>query len=191
MRIEIRGESVMLDGYVNAVGRDSKPIITERGKCVERIEPGAFGRALERAEDVELLLNHNHQKHLGSLKDKNLELFEDAIGLRAICTVTDPEVIQKARERKLRGWSFRMYVTDDEMEERAEGLPIRHVKEMEIDEVSIVDDRMTPCYVATTIEQRAEGDRTADQRGTEFRAVTVEAVDYSEYEQRIRKIRKN
>ena len=72
MRIEIRGESVMLDGYVNAVGRDSRPIISERGKCVERIEPGAFGRDLERAADVELLLNLNQQKRLGYLKDKNI-----------------------------------------------------------------------------------------------------------------------
>lgn len=190
MRIEIRGESVLLDGYVNAVGRDSRPIVTERGKCVERIEPGAFERALKRATDVALLLNHNPGKHLGSLADKNLELFEDVIGLRAICTVTDPEVVQKAREKKLQGWSFKMYVTDDEMEERAEGLPLRHVKELDIEEVSIIDDRMTPCYIATTIEQRAGEEKTLSQRGLEFRAVTTEDIDYSEYEKRIEAVKK-
>lgn len=190
MRIEIRGESVLLDGYVNAVGRDSRPIVTERGRCVERIEPGAFERALKRAPDVALLLNHNPGKHLGSLTDKNLELFEDVIGLRAICTVTDPEVVQKAREKKLKGWSFKMYVTDDEMEERAESLPLRHVKELDIEEVSIIDDRMTPCYIATTIEQRAGEEKTMSQRGMEFRAVTTEDIDYSAYERRIEAIKK-
>ena len=129
------------------------------------------------------------EKHLGSLADKNLELFEDVIGLRAICTVTDPEVVQKAREKKLKGWSFKMYVTDDEMEERAESFPLRHVKELDIEEVSIIDDRMTPCYIATTIEQRAEEEKTLSQRGLEFRAVTMEDIDYSAYEKRIEAVK--
>ena len=73
LRIEIRNDSVLLDGYVNAVGRDSKPIITAIGKCVERIEPRAFQRALERTENVDLLLNHNRDRKLGSIKDGNLE----------------------------------------------------------------------------------------------------------------------
>ena len=103
MRIEIRNDSVMLDGYVNAVERDSKPVITANGKCVERIEARAFQRALDRADNVDLLLNHDKSRKLGSTKDGNLDLFEDNIGLRAICTVTDAEVIQKAKSDRLRG----------------------------------------------------------------------------------------
>ena len=37
MRIEIRNDSVLLDGYVNAVDRESKPIPSVRGKFVEKI----------------------------------------------------------------------------------------------------------------------------------------------------------
>ena len=38
MRIEIRNDSVLLDGYVNAVARDSRPMLDENGeKFVEQI----------------------------------------------------------------------------------------------------------------------------------------------------------
>jgi len=198
MRIEIRSDSVLLDGYVNAVGRDSKPIITPRGKCVEQIEPRAFQRALERAENVDLLLNHDKSRNLGSTQDGNIELFEDNIGLRAIATVTDPEVIEKARQKKLKGWSFGQYVNKDRMEERAEQLPRRHVEDLDLFEVSIIDDRMSPIYTGTSIEQRAEQEVIAEQRGDEFRAITVEIeqpkvkdepIDYSEFENRISNLR--
>lgn len=192
IRIEIRNDSVLLDGYVNAVGRDSKPIITPHGKCVEQIEPRAFQRALERADNVDLLLNHDKTRKLGSTKDKNLELFEDNIGLRAISVITDPDVVQKAREKKLKGWSFGMYTNKDRLEERADQIPRRHIEDLDLFEVSIIDDRLSPCYAGTSIEQRAEQEVIAEQRGDEFRAVTVEEktpIDYSEYEKRLQAIK--
>jgi HK97 family phage prohead protease len=179
---------------VNAVGRYSKPIISDCGKCVEQIAPGAFLRALERAGNIDLLLNHDKERKLGSTSEKNIELFEDNIGLRAICTVTDPEVIRKAREKKLRGWSFGMYVNKTRIEERAENIPRRHVEDLDIFEVSIIDDRKTPCYNGTSIEQRADGEITAEHRSGEFYAVTVETeekriTDYSDYENIIKKLK--
>ncbi|CDB24559.1 phage capsid and scaffold [Clostridium sp. CAG:557] len=40
MRIEIRNDSVLLDGYVNAIARDSRPMLDENGeKFVEEDEP--------------------------------------------------------------------------------------------------------------------------------------------------------
>ena len=194
MRIEIRHDCVLLDGYVNAVGRDSKPIITPHGKVVEQIEPRAFERALSRANNVDLLLNHRKDRKLGSTSDGNIQLFEDNIGLRAIATVTDPEVIQKAREKKLKGWSFGQFVNKDRLEERANDIPRRHVEDLDLFEVSIIDDRMSPCYVGTSIEQRADKEVITEQRGDEFRAViedytTKTPVDYSGYEKRIKKLK--
>ncbi len=194
MRIEIRNDSVLLDGYVNAVGRDSKPIITPRGKVVEQIEPRAFERALSRAQNIDLLLDHDKNRKLGSTTDENIQLFEDNIGLRAIATVTDAEVIQKAKEKKLKGWSFGQFVNKDRLEERADDIPRRHVEDLDLFEVSIIDDRMSPCYVGTSIEQRADKEIITEQRGDEFRAViedytTKDPVDYSEFENRIKKLR--
>lgn len=191
LRIEIRSDSVILDGYVNAVERDSRPIITSRGKCTERIEPRAFEKALSRADNVDLLLNHNKNKKLGSTEEGNLELFEDNIGLRAIATVTDAEVMQKARNNKLKGWSFGMFVNKDRIEERADDIPRRHIEDLDLFEVSIVDERLSPCYTATSIETRADKEVVTEQRSNEFRAVTVDntSIDYTEYENRIKKLK--
>ncbi len=189
MRIEIRNGSVILDGYVNTVGRDSKPITTPTGKYVEQIEPGAFERALNKAENVDIMLNHDRK--VGSTTEGNIELYEDNIGLRAMATITDAEVIQKAKEKKLKGWSFGMYVLKEEFEQRAENIPRRHVKELELVEVTIVDDRRSPCYVGTSIEQRADVEVITEQRGEEFRAITIDEnpVDYTEYENKINKLK--
>ena len=77
MRIEIRNDSVILDGYVNAVERESKPIPSVKGSFIEKIQQGAFQRSLEKRENVDLLLNHDKNRKLGSTSEGNLELFED------------------------------------------------------------------------------------------------------------------
>ena len=58
MQIRIRADSVEIDGYVNAVERNSKPLWSRMGQFVERICAGAFAKALERNDNVEILLNH-------------------------------------------------------------------------------------------------------------------------------------
>ena len=35
MRIEIRSDKVIIDGYVNAVERQSRPVLTPYGKAIE------------------------------------------------------------------------------------------------------------------------------------------------------------
>ena len=101
MRIEIRADSVVIEGYVNAVARDSRQMRDRKtGKrFVEQIVPGVFRRALQHNE-VKLLLNHDENRVLGSTQT-NLELHEDNIGLRARAEISDPEVIEKARNKKL------------------------------------------------------------------------------------------
>lgn len=195
MRIEIRNDSVLLDGYVNAVDRESKPIPSVRGKFVEKIQPGAFQRSLERRDNVDLLLNHNKNRKLGSTSEGNLELFEDNIGLRAICTVTDPEVIEKAKNKQLRGWSFGFYAEKDHWEEQK-----RTVEELDLFEVTIVDNTRAPAYIATSIEMRDNQEVLNENRLTEFKAVTVDEskkeeertdIDYSKYENEIENLRKS
>ena len=59
MQIEFRADSVRISGYVNAVERRSRPVMTPRGRVVEEIEAGAFARALERAGDIPATVDHN------------------------------------------------------------------------------------------------------------------------------------
>lgn len=52
MKVIIRAESVTVEGYVNAVERNSKPL-TERGvQFIERISAGAFKRAIADRKSV-------------------------------------------------------------------------------------------------------------------------------------------
>ena len=95
MRVERRADgAVELDGYVNAVERDSSLMRGSRGPFVERVAAGAFERTLERGEDVEL--RFNHARLLGTRNNRDVELWEDAIGLRAKAVVTDAEVEARA-----------------------------------------------------------------------------------------------
>ena len=158
MKIEIRSDSVTIEGYVNAVERSSKPLNSRLGMFVEKICAGAFKRALARAEDVRILLNHDWSKDLGGTKSGELELEEDNIGLHARATITDPEVIKDARNGDLVGWSFGF--DDREVENSRDdetGLPFRKVKDLDLAEVSLLNRRKSPAYVGTLVNVRDDG----------------------------------
>lgn len=190
MRIEVRSDSVLLDGYVNATGKDSKPIPSPRGKFIEQIKPEAFQKSLEKRKNVDLLLNHDKKRKLGSTSEGNLELFEDGIGLRAICTVKDPETVQKAREGKLRGWSFGFYPEKDSWIDQ-DGTQKRFIEELDLFEVSIIDDTRTPAYVGTSIEMRDNKEILVEERtlDVEVRVVTDDSNNYEKYEKIIEKFK--
>lgn len=177
MKYEIRGESVLITGYVNAVERLSKPIReTLHGRIVtflERIRAGAFRTALKRNDNVLVLLNHDNNRVLASTKDGNAILDEDNIGLRAEITITDKEVVQKAREGKLSGWSFGFIANDDEVMTEGKN-EVRTVTDMELLEVSILDDTKSPAYYGTSIEAREGGAKVMEIRADAF---TEEVVD--------------
>lgn len=196
MRIELRADSVLIEGYVNAVARDSRPMRDKKTgqRFVEQIVPGAFKRALEQNE-VDLLLDHDENRKLGSTQT-NLELCEDAIGLRARAEITDPEVVQKARDKKLRGWSFGFYERDASEEDLSNSMKRRYIEDMQLVEVSLIDERKIPCYAGTSIETRAEGKEILTAELLEVRAeyakveTPKETIDYSKYKDRIQNLEK-
>lgn len=156
MEIRVKGDSVEIEGYVNAVERKSKPLWSRMGQFIERICKGAFKRALSRNDNVRILLNHNPERDLGGTKDGNLELEEDNIGLHARAVISDPDVVKKARHGDLVGWSFGFY--DREVEQRTDedGLPLRNVKDLDLEEVSLLDRTATPAYDGTLVAVRSE-----------------------------------
>lgn len=204
MEIRIRNDSVEIDGYVNSVERKSRPLHSRMGKFVERIRKGAFKRSLERDDDVRLLLNHDPNKDLGGIKDGNLELTEDSIGLRARATITDPDVIQKARNGELRGWSFGFMDRDVEHKRDEDGYPLRDVRDLDLKEVSLLDRTKTPAYDGTLVAVRADeeeiyiGESFTDEinireletveetvEDVQTQAVPVKEINYDEYEKLI------
>ena len=68
MKIEVRGNQVILDGYVNVVDRESRMLPSPRGYFKERIVPKAFEKALQKAKNVDLLFNHDKIESLALLK---------------------------------------------------------------------------------------------------------------------------
>ena len=178
MKVKVRADSVEIEGYVNAVERNSKPLRSRIGNFIERICKGAFKKALKRNDDVHILLNHDWQRDLGSTKQGNLELTEDNIGLHARATITDSEVVQKARNGDLVGWSFGFQDRDVD-NSTYDGMPYRAVKDLDLFEVSILDRRKSPAYDGTLITARAEGeDIQLQYRGEDF----IDDVDIHEEE---------
>ena len=171
MKYEVRGDSVLITGYVNAVERLSKPIRENRDGNIrtflERIRAGVFRTALNRNDNVLVLLNHDENRVLASTKDDTAILEEDNIGLRAEITITDKEVVEKAREGRLTGWSFGFICNDDEVTTEGKN-EVRTVTDMDLLEVSILDDTKSPAYSGTSIETREGGARMKETRTDEF-----------------------
>lgn len=158
MKLEIRDDSVTIEGYVNAIERNSKPIQSRLGKFIERICKGAFFDALKRNDDVHVLLNHDPERDLGSTKQGNLELNEDNIGLYARAEIRDPEVINDARHGDLVGWSFGFYDLDVDDSGTEDGMPLRKVRALDLREVSILNRKKSPAYDGTLIMARSDND---------------------------------
>lgn len=169
MKVEIREDSVLITGYVNSIERFSKPIReTLHGKIrtfIERIKAGVFRTALKRNDDVKVLLNHDHERVLATTKDGSAKLEEDNIGLRAEVTITDKEVVEKARNNQLVGWSFGFYANSDELGTEGE-TETRTVTDLDLIEVSILDDTKSPAYYGTSIEARSEREKVLEYRAT-------------------------
>ena len=197
MNITVRNDSVEIEGYVNAVERDSKPLRDRFGTFIERICKGAFKRAIQRNDDIHILLNHDPARDLGSTKQGNLELREDNIGLHARACITDPDVISKARAGDLVGWSFGFNDMDVEKRE-IDGTRHRAVKDMDLREVSILDRSKSPAYEGTLIQTRDDAEPYCIGETMITEIVTTETetrennpvednkkIDYSKYEKMI------
>lgn len=183
MQVEVRNDSVFISGYVNAVERLSKPIReTLHGRIrtfLERIKAGVFRNALKKNDNVLVLLNHDNNRVLASTKDGNAVLEEDNIGLRAEITITDKEVVQKARDGKLSGWSFGFIANDDELSTEGKD-EIRTVTDLDLLEVSILDDTKAPAYYGTSIEAREGGARMKEIRADAFEQTEEQTTEQTE-----------
>lgn len=196
MRAELRADGLHISGYVNVPGRASRPVLTKHGRVIEVIEQRAFASAITRAGAIRMLLDHDQSRVLATTEEGTLKLREDEVGLRAESVVTDEAVIAGAKAGKLKGWSFNMKNVVDSIEERAEGLPIRHVKSFDMDEITLVMNKV-PVYSSTSIEVRADTEEEVETRALYLETEYSESfqkkedrveIDYSDYENRIKNL---
>ncbi|AWB17255.1 HK97 family phage prohead protease [Clostridium botulinum] len=174
VRVEIRSDHVIIEGYINAVERDSRPMPSPKGKFVEQVRSGVWKNAISKNDNIIFLLNHNNNKKLGTSKE-NLKLREDNIGLYAETRVYDPEVIKKAKENKLIGWSFGFKKIKDSWGKTDDGIDRRYLDEIELREVSILDDSRIPAYYGTSVETRENEEITTELRS--FEDIVIEKIE--------------
>lgn len=152
--------SVELFGYVNISERNSK-VLNENGiRFREQIKKGAWKRAIERNDDIKLLLNHSWDTIYGSTKD-NLRLYEDNIGARFSIKTDNEELIKHAENNEFRGLSFAFICNDEKFTEN-EGYKLRYVKDMDVSEVSLLT--VEPAYDGSLVEMRDKNGKTLETR---------------------------
>lgn len=164
MQIEIRNDYAIIKGYINAVERDSREMATAKGGFVEQVRSGTWKNAISKKDDIPLLLNHNKNRKLASTKEGTLKLTEDNIGLYAEARVYDKEVVDKAKKKKLVGWSFGFSKLKDSWGKTDGGVDRRYLEDIDISEVSVLDDSRTPAYYGTSIESRDNEEVSIEQR---------------------------
>ena len=189
MKIEVRADGkTYISGYVNAVERESRPVSTTHGMVTEKICQGAFKKALRSGENISMTVDHMANRTIANTKDGTLKLCEDNIGLRAEAVTTDIEIGKSARNGLIKGWSFGMKVTEDELEERGDKISLRMVKALELDHVTLVVQK-NPVYSATSVEVRGGEDTSIETRGSEDVDIAVTAIDNSYYTQTIKQLK--
>ncbi len=153
--IETRGlvddTRMVLYGYVNQVGKLSRPLRDKKGKIFrEKILPGAFKRAIDRAKEnnnpIKLLFRHNNNSLLASTINSSLNLEEDDIGLRFEADIVDTtlgkDVYNYVKTGLISNMSFGFRNAIDEWTTE-NGENIRLVKDFDLTEISILDN---PAY---------------------------------------------
>lgn len=157
MNVEVRAEgTAVIKGYVNVPGLLSREIYRQGKRFKETIAKGAFENAIKRAKlsgrRIPLLKDHDKKEPLAST-DGGLVLKEDNVGLYAEAEISNPDVIDRAKNEEVRGWSFGFIPKKQRF---ANG--VREVEDLDLTEVSVIFDK-NPVYTETSFEleeQRAE-----------------------------------
>ena len=160
VRIEKRdGQPSKIVGYAAVFYRDDDPGTQYElySGHFERIQPGAFTRALGEKDDVRGLFNHEPSAILGRAQAGTLSLSEDDTGLRYEIDVPDTQVgrdVATSIERgDVTGSSFAFSISEGGSEIRKDGKhTVREINGVALYDVGPVT---YPAYEATTTGMRA------------------------------------
>lgn len=177
MKLEIREDNVVLEGYINVTNRESKVLTDEKGKFIEVINPKVFERAIRNNPKILLLRDHDFKLNLGDTTN-NLKLREDAIGLHYEATVSDPDTMALAKASKLSGCSFGFNKPEYSKIRMENGIEKRYINSLDLFEVSILSDTKNPAYTGCSVYTREEDNVEMQVHIRELQEVNeVEEVD--------------
>ncbi|MDM5038904.1 phage major capsid protein [Bacillus sp. OR-18] len=147
--------SLFVSGYVNETDTWSQ-VLGRKTKFIEKIMPGAFKRALERAENIDFLYEHDKEKILADTQSGRLILREDDKGLYMEATISKTswgeDAFELIKDGIVKKMSFGFRNLKDEVKKNADGIRERVVHELELLEVSAV---RKPAYVQSSIAARS------------------------------------
>lgn len=158
--IEVRAlndsEDLTISGYVQKWGNLSETLKRGRRVFRERVERGAFKKAIDRAlandKHIKLLFKHNHDNLLASTKNGSLHLEEDEIGLRftanIVATSLGKDIYKYVKSGLMNNMSFGFKNPIDSWTYE-NGENIRTLHDFDITEISILDN---PAYKSSIVE---------------------------------------
>lgn len=153
-KIEFRadeGEGRTVSGYA-AVYRSTS---NELWGFEEIIEPGAFADA--DLSDVRALFNHDPNQILARTSSGTMKLENDETGLRYEFEMPDTtlgrDLLTMIKRGDISQSSFAFTIKEDSWEEREDGLPLRHIRQ--IDKVYDVSPVTYPAYEQTSVTARS------------------------------------
>ncbi|WLF29200.1 phage major capsid protein [Bacillus altitudinis] len=155
--VELTGsdDSLRVSGYVNKTNQWSEPIGT-RKKFIEKIEQGAFRKALQNGNEVHFYAEHSPAKILATTRNGSLTLREDEQGLfmsaEIVPTSWGKDYHTLIKTGVIRNMSFGMKVLKDTWKQLSDGTYERSISELLLAEVSAVRN---PAYVQSTISARS------------------------------------
>lgn len=148
-------EQLVVEGYVNETEKWSYKMRSKKGPFIEKIEKGAFKRALDRGLDIHFLAEHDKNKILASTRNGSLTLIEDNKGLLMRATISKTsygkDYYELIKDGILRNMSFGFNVIKDSWKQGKDGTLERSIKDLNLFEVSVVTN---PAYPQSNLSAR-------------------------------------
>lgn len=126
-----------------------------RKKFREKISKGAFSRAIQDAERIDFLAEHDTSRLLSTTDNDSLELWEDEEGLKMRATICPTsygkDMYELMKHKLVNHMSFGFKVISDKWKKLANGTYERTVERLKLLEVSVVRN---PAYPQSAIAAR-------------------------------------
>lgn len=146
---------LVVEGYVNETEKWSYKMRSKKGPFIEKIEKGAFKRALDRGLDIHFLAEHDSNRILASTRNCSLTLKEDDKGLLMRATISKTsygkDYYELIKDGILRNMSFGFNVIKDSWKQGKNGILERSIKDLNLFEVSVVTN---PAYPQSNLSAR-------------------------------------
>lgn len=137
-------------------GSLSQELKNSKGTFKEVIEPGTFIKAVSKAINLQILINHDYRKVITKDK-KDIDIKETANNLIVEVQLDKEnpqhqELYKKAQEGLFEGVSFGFRAIKEQWNEDR---TLRIVKEIELKEISILTEGVKPAYLQSSVEFRS------------------------------------